>query len=120
MMSKALVSHRRQSFYELLSNQMIWLITLPINFIPIVGQAAFIYINGMAKAGSMHKKYFDIKQMTDEQRLNFLTEHYTEYRNFGMVATILELVPFVNFFFRLTNAIGAALWARDIEGSISK
>lgn len=34
---------------------------------------------------------------------------------FGTVATLLEMVPFLNIFFSFTNAVGAALWAADIE-----
>jgi hypothetical protein len=30
---------------------------------------------------------------------------------------LLEMIPFVGIFFSFTNAVGAALWAADIEKS---
>lgn len=34
---------------------------------------------------------------------------------FGVVAFLLEMVPFVNLLFAFTNTVGAALWAADME-----
>ncbi|UKZ76718.1 hypothetical protein TrVFT333_004427 [Trichoderma virens FT-333] len=34
---------------------------------------------------------------------------------FGVVATLLEMIPVVSIFFSYTNTVGAALWAADIE-----
>jgi hypothetical protein len=34
---------------------------------------------------------------------------------FGLVATLLEMIPLASMFFTYTNTVGAALWAADIE-----
>ena len=39
-----------------------------------------------------------------------LTSH-----SFGVISTILELVPIASLFFAFTNTVAAALWAADIE-----
>ena len=35
--------------------------------------------------------------------------------SFGVMATVLEFIPVVGIFFAFTNAVGAALWAADME-----
>lgn len=35
--------------------------------------------------------------------------------SFGVVAFLLEMVPFANLIFAFTNATSAALWAADME-----
>jgi predicted PurR-regulated permease PerM len=35
--------------------------------------------------------------------------------SFGILAVLLELIPFVGIVFAFTNTIGAALWASDME-----
>jgi hypothetical protein len=39
---------------------------------------------------------------------------------FGTIATLLEMVPVASIFFSFTNAVGAALWAADIEAKESQ
>lgn len=33
----------------------------------------------------------------------------------GMAAVVLEMIPFASIAFSFTNAVGAALWAVDLE-----
>lgn len=35
--------------------------------------------------------------------------------SFGVVAFLLEMIPFVSLSFAFTNTVGAALWAVDLE-----
>lgn len=37
--------------------------------------------------------------------------------SFGVVAVLLELIPFASILFAFTNTVGAALWAADLERS---
>jgi hypothetical protein len=37
--------------------------------------------------------------------------------SFGIVATLLEMIPFIGLVFAFTNTVGAALWAADLEKS---
>ena len=36
-------------------------------------------------------------------------------RSFGIVTVLLEMIPVAGIFFTFTNAVGAALWAVDME-----
>lgn len=38
-----------------------------------------------------------------------------KYHSFGIVATLLEMVPIAGIFAAYTNTCGAALWAGDME-----
>lgn len=40
--------------------------------------------------------------------------------SFGVAALVLNLIPAVSVLFTCTTAIGAALWASDIEGNSPK
>lgn len=46
----------------------LWLMTLPLNFVPVAGPMAFCYINGKARSPYVHRRYFDMKGMTQEER----------------------------------------------------
>jgi hypothetical protein len=35
--------------------------------------------------------------------------------SFGIVATLLEMIPIAGLLFSFTNTVGAALWAADLE-----
>jgi uncharacterized protein involved in cysteine biosynthesis len=88
---------------------------LPLNLIPVVGTVIFILLQGRNRGRSVHGRYFQLKNWSSSQQSEWLKEHAGPYTGFGIVATLLELVPFANIFFTFTNAVGAALWAADIE-----
>jgi hypothetical protein len=39
--------------------------------------------------------------------------------SFGVVATVLEMVPVASILFSFTNTVGAALWAADMEKALT-
>ncbi|KAH8802812.1 hypothetical protein F5884DRAFT_903437 [Xylogone sp. PMI_703] len=88
---------------------------LPLNFIPVVGTAMFVMIQGRSRGKMIHTRYFQLKNWSNSQREQWLEEHTAAYTAFGTVATLLELVPVASIFFSFTNTVGAALWAADIE-----
>ncbi|CAJ2503573.1 Uu.00g109670.m01.CDS01 [Anthostomella pinea] len=88
---------------------------LPLNFIPIVGTAIFILIQGRGRGSSVHGRYFQLKGWSQSQQQDWLERHTAPYTTFGTIATLLEMVPFASMFFAFTNTVGAALWAADIE-----
>ncbi|KAG0079455.1 hypothetical protein BGZ93_006476 [Podila epicladia] len=93
----------------------LWLVTLPLNFVPIAGPMAFCYINGKARSQYVHRRYFDMKEMTQQERDDWIKTRKSQYTTFGVIAQGLELLPFVGILFGFTNTIGAALWAADLE-----
>ncbi|KAF9104416.1 hypothetical protein BGX27_010106 [Mortierella sp. AM989] len=94
---------------------LLWLVTLPLNFLPVIGQIVFCYINGKARVPDIHAKYFDLKGMTDDERKDWIKKRQNHYTTFGFMCQVLELVPVLGIFFSFTNTIGAALWAIDLE-----
>ncbi|KAH7316465.1 hypothetical protein B0I35DRAFT_479306 [Stachybotrys elegans] len=91
-----------------------YLIHLPLNFIPVVGTAVFILLQGN-RGQSVHDRYFQLKKWSNSQKNDWLSKHAGPYTGFGLVATLLEMIPLASIFFTYTNAVGAALWAADIE-----
>ncbi|KAF2229536.1 hypothetical protein EV356DRAFT_455668 [Viridothelium virens] len=89
---------------------------LPLNFIPVVGTVLFVMLQGKRTGPFLHSRYFELKGMSRRQQEQFVEERRGAYTGFGVVATLLEMVPVVGIFFAFTNTVGAALWASDMEG----
>jgi hypothetical protein len=53
--------------------------------------------------------------MTSHQEAVFVEERKWDYRMFGFVAALLEGLPIVGLVFTVSNRIGAAMWAHDLE-----
>jgi hypothetical protein len=96
-----------------------YLIYLPLNFIPIVGTAIFILLQGKRAGPAAHTRYFQLKEWNKRQRELHIEEHRGGYTAFGVSAFLLEMIPFANLLFAFTNTVGAALWAADIEKNAS-
>lgn len=45
----------------------------------------------------------------------FIVEHLIEFRSFGFIAALLERIPIIGIVFSISNRIGAAMWAHDLE-----
>ncbi|KAI9786720.1 MAG: hypothetical protein M1816_007861 [Peltula sp. TS41687] len=90
---------------------------LPLNFIPFVGTVLFLTLQGKRTGPVAHGRYFQLKKWSNSQREAWVQEHQAAYTSFGVVAVLLELVPFASIFFAFTNTVGAALWAADLERS---
>ncbi|KAG5926502.1 hypothetical protein E4U53_003073 [Claviceps sorghi] len=88
---------------------------LPLNFVPVVGTVAFLYLQARNRGEMVHGRYFQLKEWSTSQKREWLDKHTGAYTAFGMVATLLEMIPLANIFFTYTNTVGAALWAADIE-----
>ncbi|PTB43953.1 uncharacterized protein TrAFT101_002514 [Trichoderma asperellum] len=106
----------KKRFEKLSLTAMIrYVMYLPLNFIPVVGTAAFIFLHGKHRGNIVHSRYFQLKNWSDSQRAQWIHTHSGAYASFGVVATLLEMIPVVSVFFSYTNTVGAALWAADIE-----
>ncbi|KAI5464507.1 hypothetical protein BGZ63DRAFT_350302 [Mariannaea sp. PMI_226] len=92
-----------------------YIMYLPLNAIPVVGTVIFIAIQGRNRGKGVHGRYFQLKQWSAPRQSDWLTDNVGPYTAFGLVATLLEMVPFASVFFMFTNTVGAALWAADIE-----
>ncbi|ERF68912.1 hypothetical protein EPUS_08072 [Endocarpon pusillum Z07020] len=94
-----------------------YLLYLPLNFIPVVGTVIFVLLQGKRNGPAAHARYFQLKGWSKTQREEFVEKNQAAYTTFGVAAFVLEMVPFANLAFAFTNAVGAALWAADLEKS---
>ncbi|KAJ3553093.1 hypothetical protein NM688_g3801 [Phlebia brevispora] len=92
-----------------------YLLTLPLNIIPVLGTISFVCINGHRAGPGWHARYFQLKGFDSHRRLEFVKTHQAEYTAFGVGALVLSFVPIIGLLFTFTNTVGAALWAADIE-----
>ncbi|KFY34958.1 hypothetical protein V494_06333 [Pseudogymnoascus sp. VKM F-4513 (FW-928)] len=90
---------------------------LPLNFIPVVGTITFLFLQGRSRGTYAHSRYFQLKKMSASSQNKFVEQNAGPYTAFGIVASLLEMVPVASIFFSFTNTVGAALWASDIEKS---
>ncbi|KAI8601128.1 hypothetical protein EDD21DRAFT_415211 [Dissophora ornata] len=120
MISHKEMKHRKRDLVKSASTQvgqriLLWFMTLPLNFLPVAGPVTFCYINGKARVPDVHRRYFDMKGMTVDERKVWIKRREPEYIAFAFVSQGLELVPVLGILFGFTNTIGAALWAVDLE-----
>ncbi|GAA5944102.1 hypothetical protein JCM3775_003901 [Rhodotorula graminis] len=110
----------KQSFYMRLSSPLMRIVLLrvlltPLSFIPGLSLAVMSAIRSLTLGRSLHRTYFAAKKMTPLQVELFVTEREIGYRMFGFVASLMERIPLVGLVFSISNRIGAAMWAHDLE-----
>ncbi|KAL4808809.1 hypothetical protein BDV18DRAFT_90278 [Aspergillus unguis] len=91
------------------------LMLLPLNFIPVIGTVLYVYVAGKKAGPGLHARYFQLKGFSSAQREEFVTKRRGGYTGLGMASVVLEMVPFASMVFEFSNAVGAALWAGDLE-----
>ncbi|KAF9458785.1 hypothetical protein BDZ94DRAFT_1200543 [Collybia nuda] len=88
---------------------------LPFEFYPFVGTAISAWFKALGTAHYLHTQYFDAKKMSEYQIAVFMEERKWDYRLFGFSAALLEGLPIIGLVFTVSNRIGAAMWAHDLE-----
>jgi len=88
---------------------------MPFHLYPIVGTLVSASFRGLDIARQLHKQYFETKKMDAHQVALFVEERKWDYRAFGFVAAFLEGLPIIGLVFSISNRIGAAMWAHDLE-----
>jgi hypothetical protein len=97
-----------------------YIIYLPLNMIPVVGTVLFIFLQARRAGPTAHARYFQLKGWNQSQKEQFVEKKKAAYTGYGVPAVLLEMIPFVGIGFAFTNAVGAALWAADMEAGESK
>jgi hypothetical protein len=59
---------------------------------------------GRNRGKGVHGRYFQLKNWSGQQQQDWLHKHAGPYTAFGLVATLLEMVPIVSIAFSFTNA----------------
>lgn len=91
------------------------IIFLPLNLIPVVGTPAFIIITGTRLGKLAHYRWYQLRELTRDERKREIRSRTWEYAWFGTVAMIFELIPVLSMFFLITTTLGSALWVADME-----
>lgn len=64
---------------------------------------------------SLHSRYFQLKGLDKSGRQQFVEQRRGAYTTMGMASCALQLVPVVGVLTSFTSAVGAALYAVDLE-----
>ncbi|BGO96901.1 hypothetical protein NBRC10513v2_002616 [Rhodotorula toruloides] len=110
----------KQSFYVRLSSPLVRIVLLrvlltPLSFIPGLALCVLSAIRSLTMGRLLHRSYFAAKKMTPFEVELWLAEREVGYRLFGFAAALLERIPLVGLVFSISNRIGAAMWAHDLE-----
>ncbi|KAL4881010.1 hypothetical protein BJY04DRAFT_64023 [Aspergillus karnatakaensis] len=92
-----------------------WAAMLPLNFIPVVGTVAYVYVAGKRAGPGLHERYFQLRGFSRREKGEWVEGKRGAYTGLGMASVVLEMVPFASMAFEFSNAVGAALWASDLE-----
>ncbi|KAK6903901.1 hypothetical protein L486_03476 [Kwoniella mangroviensis CBS 10435] len=96
-------------------NVVRYILTLPLNLIPVVGTVFFLGFNGFKSGPGYHARYFQLKGYDKVKKSELIKKRRGAYTAFGTMAMVLNLIPGLSILFTFTNAVGAALWASDLE-----
>ncbi|KAL0956563.1 hypothetical protein HGRIS_002700 [Hohenbuehelia grisea] len=91
------------------------LLLLPFDFYPFVGIIISAWLKALGTAHVLHRQYFGSKKMTEHEIAVFMEERKWDYRLFGFTAALLEGLPIIGLVFTISNRVGAAMWAHDLE-----
>ncbi|CAO1618943.1 unnamed protein product [Sympodiomycopsis kandeliae] len=117
---KAMKQAKKQAFYTKLATPIIRMVILkvfllPLDWIPFFSLGISAYIRSLSLARQLHTPLFAAKRMTPLQVEVWITERSWHYRMFGFTAALFENIPLLGIFFSISNRVGAAMYAHDLE-----
>ncbi|GAC98216.1 urease accessory protein UreD [Pseudozyma hubeiensis SY62] len=86
-----------------------------MDFVPLFGMALGAALRSLTYGRLLHQSFFEAKRMSPFQIELWITERQHAYRSFGFVAALMERIPLIGLIFSISNRIGAAMWAHDLE-----
>ncbi|KAF8462916.1 hypothetical protein BDZ91DRAFT_732673 [Kalaharituber pfeilii] len=92
-----------------------FLLTLLLNFIPVVGPFLYVIGQGYLSGPLAHYRYFQLKGWSRKQEKQWTRKRVWAYLAFGTVHITFQLFPILSIFFLFTTAAGAGLWTVEIE-----
>lgn len=91
-----------------------------LNFVPFVGTALVLYLRAPRKGLRTHRRYFNLMSWQKIQAKEFYRAHKGDYTGYGIVASLLELIPAFTVVFIFTGNISMALWTVDNHETFSR
>ncbi|CAK9779990.1 hypothetical protein CC85DRAFT_283575 [Cutaneotrichosporon oleaginosum] len=83
--------------------------------LPLLAPLAIAGMRALGTAEYLHQPYFQGKRMGSDEIWRWIEERKWAYRSFGFCASLLEGIPILGLWFSVSNRIGAAMWAHDLE-----
>ncbi|KAK5070521.1 hypothetical protein LTR64_000192 [Lithohypha guttulata] len=93
----------------------LFVVTLPLSFIPIVGILFFLIVNGFYAGSLAHYRLYKLQGLSKKEQKKEVSKRKLKYTWFGAVHLSLQLVPGLSMLFLLTSAAGSGLWAAKLE-----
>lgn len=93
----------------------LFVVTLPLSFIPIAGIPIFLIVNGFYAGSLSHHRLWKLRGLTKKERQQEVQKRKLKYTWFGAIHLLLQLVPGLSMLFLLTSAAGSGLWAASLE-----
>lgn len=91
-------------------------LTTPVKLLVPVTIPLWLLCEGTAEAEEHFGRYLEGKGIEDPDEQAVVAESRAgEYRSFGTMAALLSQVPLFSYLLGLSNSVGAALWAADVE-----
>ncbi|SGY13346.1 BQ5605_C010g05840 [Microbotryum silenes-dioicae] len=97
-----------------------YVLTLPLNLVPAVGTIFFLFFNGRSSGPAALNRYFQLKGFDKQEKKAFVDQYHPGLTSLGAAQLALGLVPIVGTIFTFSNAVGAALYAVDLEKTSSE
>lgn len=88
---------------------------MPLDFIPFLSIAVSAYFRAFTYAQQLLTPFFAQKRMTPQQVHLFLTERMGSIKSYGFACALLERIPIIGIVFSISNRVGAAMLAHDLE-----
>ncbi|WRT64340.1 uncharacterized protein IL334_001272 [Kwoniella shivajii] len=83
--------------------------------LPLLAPLVTSFLRSISTGEYLHQPYFETKGMNNDDIWRWVEERKWAYRAFGFAASLIESVPIIGLFFSISNRIGAAMWAFDLE-----
>ncbi|KAF2460158.1 hypothetical protein BDY21DRAFT_317097 [Lineolata rhizophorae] len=91
------------------------LLYLPLNFIPVVGPLLYLARRAATAGPAYHARYVQLRGMDAGEKKAFYARNRPGHVALGLTAVLLEMVPVVGVVGVFGSAVGAALWAGEME-----
>lgn len=117
---KAIRNTQKQKLYVRLASPFVRIFILriallPLDFVPFLGLFVSAALRSLSMGRQLHSLFFAYKKMTPLQVELWVTERQFEYRSFGFAAALMESIPLFGLIFSVSNRVGAAMYAHDLE-----